>query len=129
MDNTKKCTQILDNSEKCGAYALKGNVFCFSHDPGSREAKALAVKRGGEAKQIRIFDPLEEITVDTPNDLVRLLAATINEVRDGSIDPKIASTIGFLSGHLIRAFEVAELNSKVEQVKSVLDHRTKKRRG
>ncbi len=37
-------------------------------------------------------------------------------------------TIGFLSGHLLRAYEMAELDNKLEEIKSVIDDRTPKRK-
>lgn len=111
---------MLDDGKRCNAYALKGKDYCFSHDPGSREKKAVAVREGGLVKQIKIDGVLTPITVNTPKDVVKLLSTTISEVRDGSLDPRIANTIGFLSGHLIKAFEVAKLEDKIDEVKAVL---------
>jgi len=120
MTDDKKCKHTLDDGERCNAYALKDKDFCFSHDPESKEAKAIATRNGGLVKQIKINGILTPVAVETPKDVVKLLSMTITEVRDGSLDPRIANTIGFLSGHLIRAFELAEIDDKVEEVKAVL---------
>jgi len=115
-----KCKHILDDGERCNAYALKNKDYCFSHDPESQEEKALAVRNGGLVKQIRINGKLQTIDVKTPKDVVKVLSTTIAEVREGKLPPQIANTIGFLSGHLLRAFEIAEINDKVKEVKAVL---------
>jgi hypothetical protein len=116
----KKCKYIFDDGERCNAYSLKEKDFCFSHDPGSKEQKALAVRAGGLSKQIKITGELEAIRVETPGDVIKLLGATICEVREGRLPTQIANTIGFLSGHLLRAFELSETEAKVEEVKAVL---------
>ena len=120
MTDDKKCKYILDDGERCRAYALKDKDYCFSHDPESQEEKALAVRNGGLVKQIKINGELQTIDVKTPKDVVKVLSMTIAEVREGKLPPQIANTIGFLSGHLLRAFEIAETNDKVEEVKAVL---------
>lgn len=129
MTNDKKCKQTLDDGQQCGAYSLKDKDFCFSHDPESREKKLEAVRKGGLAKEIVIDTPLATIAVNTPKDVVMLLAQTINEVRAGTLDPRIANTIGYLTGHLIRAFEVAEIDGKMEEVRAVLVERRPIKKG
>ena len=76
----KKCKYTLDDGTQCGSWALKEKEFCFSHDPDSREAKLLAVRKGGLAKEITIETPLMPIAVATPKDVVMLLAQTINKI-------------------------------------------------
>jgi len=129
MSDNKKCKHTLDDGTPCGAWALKEKEFCFSHDPDSRERKLEAVRKGGLAREIVIETPLERVSVSTPKDIVTLLARTIHEVRDGTLDPRIANTIGYLTGHLIRAFEVAELDGKMEEVRAVLIERRPIKRG
>lgn len=120
MSEEKKCKHILLDGSQCNAWALTDKQFCFSHDPQSREAKLEAVRKGGAAKEIELEYPLQLIHISTPRDVVLLLAETINEVRAGELDPKIANTIGYLAGHLTRAFEVAEVNEKANQTKELI---------
>jgi len=124
MSEDRQCKAILDDGEQCGAYALKGKDFCFSHDPDSREAKLEAVRNGGLVKKVRIDEPLTPVDIVTAKDVVRLLTVTIEEVRTGKLDPRIANTIGFLAGHLTRAYEVAELEHKVDEIRAVIKQRT-----
>lgn len=118
-----KCEHILSNGERCEAWALEGRAKCFSHDESSKEQKAIAVQRGGASRQAVIETPLQQIVINTPADIVKLLSVTITEVRDGTLDPRIANTIGFLAGHLVRAFELAVVDNKTEAVKELLTHK------
>jgi len=115
---------ILDDGEQCGAYARTDKEYCFSHDPESREAKLEAVKKGGLVKKVRVDQALATVVITSPRDIVTLLATTIEEVRTGRIDPRIANTIGFLAGHLTRAFEVAEMDQKLDEIRAVIKQRT-----
>lgn len=120
----KQCGEILEDGKQCGAWAMHDKDFCYRHNPESRALSIEASRQGGLAREVEIETPLEPIPVHSPRDVVTLISRTINEVREGRLDPRIANTIGFLSGHLLRAFEIAELESKVDEVKAVLLGRT-----
>ena len=124
----KKCTQVLEDGTQCDAWALHDKDKCFSHDGSSAEEKALAVRKGGATRQAVVETPLQQITINTPSDIIKLLSQTITEVRDGTLDLRIANTIGFLAGHLLRAFEITELNGKVEELKAIIFERGLTRR-
>ena len=124
MASDRHCKEILEDGEQCGAYALTGKEHCFSHDPESREAKLEAVHKGGLVKKVRINEPLTPVDIITAKDVVRLLTVTIEEVRTGKLDPRLANTIGFLAGHLTRAYEIAELEDKVDEIRAVIKART-----
>jgi hypothetical protein len=107
MNEEKKCQYILTDGSRCQAWALKGKTLCFSHSPETKEAKLLAVRKGGQSKEIEIKSPLEKIKVDTPRDVIYLVSKIIEEVRSGQIDVRVASGLGYLSGVLLKAFEVS----------------------
>ena len=117
---TKQCSYTKEDGQQCSAWALKGKDYCFRHDPDSRALSLEASRRGGLVKKIEIETPLEAIPVSAPKDVVVLLTKTINEVRQGKLDPRIANTIGYLAGVLVRALEVAEVARKVDEVRAVL---------
>jgi len=45
-----------------------------------------------------------------------MMAETMAEVRAGKMDPKLGSTIGYLGMALLRAFEVADLEERLEKM-------------
>ena len=116
---TKKCNYTKNYGQQCGAWALKGKDYCFRHDPSSRALSLEASQRGGLMNKTRPEIPLESIPISTPSDLVVLLANTINEVRQGDLDPRIANAIGRLSVALIKVLEF-ESFAKVKEVNAIL---------
>lgn len=117
-----QCQFIKEDGSQCGAKAIKETMYCFSHNPDTQHQKHLAVVRGGQArKDIEVH--LSPIELKTPQQVVVLLADTINQVRAGEVPPNIANTIGYLAGHMLKAIEVANLDQRLELVESVMIER------
>jgi len=118
----KKCKYTKDNGKQCGAYAMKGSEFCYLHNPAIRkEQKKLAQTRGGANRRaLTVAEPLPPMTLETPKDVVLLLVDTINRVRAGELDVKVANCLGVLTGHLIKALEVEKINDKLEAFEQLL---------
>lgn len=112
-----KCIYKKENDESCNANAMKGVKYCYLHNPDiPEEDKFNAQSNGGKANKIKIYEPLEPIKVKTPSDVVSLLEDTINRVRSGEMDLKVANCIGYLSGHITKALEIAELEKRLDAV-------------
>ena len=114
-----KCTQTKEDGSKCNAWAQAGKNHCLMHDPEMEEERKLICQKGGQAIR-RHHDPLPLIELNEPKDVVRLLADTINRVRSGEIDLRVANCIGYLSGHLTKAFEIAQISQRVELIEKVV---------
>ncbi|MFH1694521.1 MAG: hypothetical protein ABH880_02090 [Patescibacteria group bacterium] len=84
------------------------------------ERKRLATQKGGMATR-KILKPLSYVEVENLRDVVDLLATTINEVRTGLVEIRTANCIGYLSGHLIKAFEVAELEFRISRIEVAME--------
>jgi hypothetical protein len=78
---------------------MMNSDFCFFHDPEKAQDRAAARKAGGimRARRAVVLPP------DTPNfelgtleQVHGLLGEMINHVLRGELDPKIASTVGYL---------------------------------
>jgi hypothetical protein len=54
-------------------------------------------------------------------DVTTLLATTINEVRQGKLDPKIANAVGYLAGVLLRALEIGDLAEPLASLRKQLE--------
>ena len=112
-----KCTFKKENNEPCNANAMKISKYCYLHNPEiSEEEKLNAQSNGGKGNTIKVFEPLAPIFLDNPEDVVNLLADTINKVRAGEMDLRVANCIGYLSGHLIKACEVSTLSQKLDSI-------------
>ena len=115
-----RCNYIKPNKKRCSANAMKGSEFCFSHNPDMKEQKKAAVIKGGKMSK-KNRSRLPAIGLTQPKDVVSLLSTTINEVRSGSAELRTANCIGYLSGHLIKAIEIANLEERVAKIEEALN--------
>lgn len=120
MSDEKKCQYTKSEGEQCKAWAMTDSDFCFTHNPDMQEERALANQRGGQVGKANPTEPLPPIELSQPKDVVVLLQDTIRGVRAGEIDLKIANSVGYLSGQLLKAHEVAQLQARIEFLETLL---------
>jgi hypothetical protein len=102
----KKC-KYKKNGKRCKAYALTDDDYCFSHSPKKARERAAARRKGGKkalADKKRVLQR-SDVKIETTSDIVKLLNETINQVRTGRIEVKIANSVGYLSGICLKALE------------------------
>ena len=110
----ERCIAIRQNGEQCKCSPMQGEQYCFFHhpDPEIKKRKAEAISKGGRTKVSKHLPTIPKIKIKSPQDVCRILARTINGVKDGNVSPKDANAIGYLSGQLIKAFEVSQRYGK-----------------
>jgi hypothetical protein len=120
MPGDRQCEAQTQAGTRCRGQALTGSAYCFAHDTAQAEARAEARRRGGRAA-IRGATVLPEDTPDLPlasvADVTALLGQSINEVRKGKIDPRVANAVGYLGNILLRALEGGELARQLEELR------------
>ena len=116
-----QCSFIKPDGTQCNANAMSGLDYCYTHNPDiSDEEKREAKQRGGQNRAVAISEPLPPLTIAEPNDAVLLIVDTINRVRAGELDIRVANCLGFLTDKLLKAFEVSKLNDRVEIIERVI---------
>ena len=119
------CQHLKLDGGQCQAKAIKGSVYCFTHNPDTQIEKHLAVVKGGlNSKRVKL--DLEPLSIKTPQEVGKLLEDTINGVRSGEIPPNIANTIGYLAGHALKSLEMTDLKDKVTELEAVIIARQKR---
>jgi general stress protein YciG len=109
------CRAKTKAGRQCAAPAVRGGTFCSLHaDP----ERAAALGRKGGARNRNVYDGgVHNISVpESAGDVKRMLAETMADTRAGKIDPKLGSTLGYLGMSLLRAFEVAEFEQRLERL-------------
>ncbi|MEA3485810.1 MAG: hypothetical protein U9R03_03780 [Candidatus Aerophobetes bacterium] len=115
-----KCKATTKTGKPCKANALKGKEYCLAHDPDSKKKFKEITKRGGKAKK-KVQVSLAPIQFKGgAGEVLDLLADTINRVRSEDMPPKIANTIGYLAGHMVKALEIAEIDSRLKKVERIV---------
>lgn len=115
----RKCQFIKADGVECQAHAMKDSEYCFTHNPHMQVERQLALSKGGSAPR-KAYEALPEVKIENTKDVVNLLAMTISEVRAGTVELRVANCIGYLSGHLIKAFEIADLEMRVIKLEKTL---------
>ena len=120
----KSCTATKGDGTACGAAALPGRSFCFFHDPAKAAARRQAQSAGGQANKMATLPAdVPDVTVEDGADVVKLLGATINQVRRGEIDPRVANAVGYLSNIVLSATGQRELESRLAELETLVKNR------
>jgi hypothetical protein len=73
---------------------------------------------------MKTLDPgTPEVKIENGRDLLTLLNVTMNQVRTGVIDPRIATTLGYLADITMRAIKQNELEMRIRRLESVSESR------
>jgi len=122
----KTCTAAKRNGTACQAAALPGSQFCFFHDPAKAAARRKAQSRGGLANKMATLPAdAPDVKVEDGADVVKLLSETINQVRRGEIDPRVANAVGYLSNIVRAATGQREVESRIAELESLVKSRSK----
>jgi hypothetical protein len=111
--------------------AQRRNIFGKAMSAGDYRAALAAAE--SEARLQGLFDAparaAEVGPIKTPEDVLRLLASTIADLRAGRLDNKTAATVGALAGSWLRAMGVEVLDKRLEALQAVLLGRKDKDKG
>ena len=109
-----QCKATTSSSDRCKARPHK-NGLCFFHSDPKRAAEL--GRKGGRRNRHTYEAPLRPVIVpESAADVKRMLAETMADIRAERMDPKLGSTIGYLGMALLRAFEVADFERRLEQL-------------
>ena len=116
------CKSKTKGGKHCRAAALPGSDFCFFHDPEQKDQRREAQSAGGSHGRIRTLpEDTLDVTVKSCSDVVSLIGMTINQVRRGQVDPRIANAVGYLANVLIRAVEQSEVEQRLAALEAIVN--------
>ena len=123
-DAKKSCTGTKGDGAACQAAVLPGSQFCFFHSPKHADARREAQSRGGLAhKMATLPADTPDVKVENGADVVKLLSETINQVRRGEIDPRVANAVGYLSNIVLSATGQRELENRLAELETLVKNR------
>ena len=121
-----KCRATRKDGDPCRAEAQSGSDFCFFHDPAKEVERHDAKVAGGKTGKLAtlpavkpwrgVAGEVDVLKAVSPVELVDLLCNTIDDVRIGAIDPKVANAVGYLTGVIVK---VQELEAVVERLSAI----------
>ena len=110
------CAASTKTGSPCRALAVSGSPFCNMHGPRALELQTLGGKHRANAYR------LEDKMSPRLKDVVELLGNAAKEVHSGEITPAQGSSLASICSTLVKAIEVASLETRV----AVLEVRTKR---
>lgn len=115
-----KCSYIKPDKNPCNAFSIRNSTYCFNHNPLTKEAKALAVIKGGLNR--RHYEAYgKPIKLETIKDAKILIAEIIKGIWRGKIPAnEPANSMGFLLGRFIDVCEKETLENKIEELENRL---------
>jgi len=116
-----KCNHIKKDGGECNSSAMSGSGYCYFHNPAiSEEEKKEVQARGGRNRAVTLRGPLPEIEIAKVSDVTLLLVDTINQVRTGKMDVKMANCIGFLGDKLTKTMEAGSLAERFDKLERLV---------
>lgn len=108
---SKRCTATARSGERCKSAPLRNKKLCALHTPGV--AAKLGTK-GGHRRAIYAPEGLASfLAPQNAGDLKTLLGASIIELRAGRLDPRLASSLGYLGAGFLKALETSDLEARL----------------
>jgi hypothetical protein len=120
---SRVCEAIKPEGRQCEAAAIAGSRYCYFHDPGKARDRKAAQQAGGRARSRRMAvlpGGTPDYPLETAAQGIALLREVVNKVIRGDLDPKIATTVGYLISIVIRGFSQHEFESRIAMLEDVL---------
>lgn len=118
-----RCHFRKKSGSRCGANAQPSNGLCVFHDP----ARAADGHRARQAGGINRSRTAAVLPIDTPDhplgntlEVSAFLAESINQLRRGQLDPRVANATGYLASVLLRALEQGPLEDRLAKIEAAL---------
>ena len=99
MGMRKKCSASKKDLDRCGADAQIGKDVCVFHDP-ERVSDGVRARRAGGIQRSRplvLPSNTPDLPLESSKDVLVMLAASMNPLRRGELDPRVANAIGYLA--------------------------------
>lgn len=111
----QQCTAKTKAGLPCRAPAVADGL-CLSHhhDPAMRAKMRLGQSRGGAARSNA--NRSARMLPDDLKDVGQMLLQAMRDVRDGSLDPKIAGALAALSNSYRAIYETGTLAAKLDSI-------------
>jgi hypothetical protein len=122
MRSSKKhCEALKLDGSQCQAQALPQSSKCFFHDPSKAAERREAQASGGRTNRKKTIDAeTPDAKIQDCRDALALISDTINQVRTGQIDPRVANSIGYLANIAIKVFQQSDFETRIEKLEQLI---------
>jgi len=118
-DTSKRCcAHVKPDGRACLARPQNGSAYCFFHDPVAAEKRRESQRQGGieRTRSKAVLPPgAAKVRIRGTADVVKLASQTIQQVRCGQLEVRIANSIAQLAGVALKAMELSTVLRKEEE--------------
>src|SRR5208282_1766544 len=119
--SAQSCHGSKSDGTRCRARPVAGSSFCFFHHPEKEAERRAAQRAGGQKNKMAVLSgSAPDAKLQNADDAVKLLAETINQVRRGEVDPKVANAVGYLAGLLMKGLRESETERRLAALESAV---------
>jgi hypothetical protein len=119
-----KCEAISRSGRRCNAQALRGKTRCLMHSGLARELGSLGGRSARDERRRQRAQMLEQLPPPrTGEDAIRMIGQCVIELRAGTLMPKVAGSIFYGLGILIRSLEVSEVEPRLRKLEQEAERR------
>ena len=121
-----RCAATRADGQPCSGRA-RPSGYCFAHDPALQEKRQAANAEGGRNKA-----SIKRLERRMPADLrpiLDLLYAGLVELREGELEPRVATAMAGMASAIARIHEVATVQGQLDALAGVLEPERKRQVG
>jgi hypothetical protein len=116
-----QCQATKKDGKPCSAKAMQGKKQCFMHSPACKQRRLIAQRNGGLARKHTKCYISEEIKLESPKDIQKLIEVTLNSLLKGKMPAKSpASHVAYLSNTWLSAYEKGELVERIDRLEGLV---------
>ncbi len=110
------CQATTKDRQPCRGVA-RPSGFCFAHDPDLQQARHDGAARGGQGKSTTAR--LARLIPSSLRPTLETLFTALDEVHDGTLDPRQASAMASLASAIGRLYETASIEQRLEAIEKM----------
>jgi hypothetical protein len=93
-----QCNKIKSDGTRCNAQAIRSKKCCFMHSSAYKQQRLTAQRNGGLARKHTQRYISEDIKLESPKDVQKLIEVTLNSLLRGKMPAKSpASQVAYLA--------------------------------
>ena len=109
-----RCSAITKRGQRCQGTPRPSSNYCFAHDPSlAAKRKTARVKGGKNSSRVA---RLEKLMPSRLRPAFARLERALQEVHDGSLDPRRATAMASLAGGMVKVFQAGQESGAGGQV-------------
>jgi hypothetical protein len=117
-----KCRLRKKNGSRCSANAQPAIGLCVFHDParasdGHRARRAEGLSR---TRSTVLAPDTPDHPLGTTTEIARLLGDSINQIRLGELDPRVANAMGYMASVLLKALQQGPVEERLAYLEAIL---------